>query len=55
MYKGVGVRFADFILFFLNTPNLTETKLFHFHRKFNNGGGGGGGEEFERSTQIPCA
>ena len=22
---------------------LSETKLFHFHRKFKNGGGGGGG------------
>ena len=37
----MGVRFADhFISFFLN---ITETKLFHFHRIFKNGGGGGRG------------
>ena len=34
MYKGMGVRFADFISFFLNIP-------FHFHRIFKNGRGGG--------------
>ena len=33
MFKGVGVCFADFISFFLN---ITETKLFHFHRIFKN-------------------
>ena len=49
--KGVGVRFAGhFISFFLN---ITEIKLFHFHRIFKNGGGGGGGGEggegFERT------
>ena len=32
MYKGVGVRFADFIFFFFN----------HLNRIFKNGGGGGG-------------
>ena len=38
IYKGVGVCFADFILFFLNIPfGLTETKLFHFNRIFKNG------------------
>ena len=31
---GGGVRFADFISFYLNT----ETKLFHFHRIFKNRG-----------------
>ena len=42
MYKGVGVRFADFISFFLNIPRyLTDTKLFHFHGIFKNGGQGG--------------
>ena len=41
MYKGVGVRFADSISFFLNIPYLTETKLFHFHRIFKNLGRGG--------------
>ena len=41
MYKGVGVRFAGFIYFFLKYPmkmkyfGVTETKLFHFHRIFN--------------------
>ena len=39
MYKGVGVRLADFIYFIIT--NLTEIKLFHFHRIFENGGGGG--------------
>ena len=46
MYKGVGLRFADFLSFFLNIPrnrnDLTETKLFHFHRMFKNWGGRGG-------------
>ena len=37
MYKGVGVRFADFFLIF-----LIETKLFHFHKIFKNGEGEGG-------------
>ena len=43
MYKDEGVRFADFISFFLNYPmefGLIKTKLFHFHRIFKNGGGG---------------
>ena len=31
MYKGVGVRFADFVI---------ETKIFYFHRAFKNGGVG---------------
>ena len=41
--KGVGIRFADFLIF-LKYPmkmkqfGLTETKLFHFHRIFKNGG-----------------
>ena len=45
----VGVRFADFISFFLNIPwkwnNLVsyETKLFRFHRILKTGGGGGVG------------
>ena len=43
MYKGVGGHFADFILF---SFNITETKLFHFHRMFKDGGRGG---RFERT------
>ena len=35
IYKGVRVRFADFV----------ETKLFHFHRIFKNGIQGGGSSE----------
>ena len=39
MYKGVGVRFADFISFFLKNENkqfgFTKTIVFHFHRIFN--------------------
>ena len=35
-YKGVRVRFTDFISFILNIP--CETKLFHFHWIFNSGG-----------------
>ena len=35
MYKGVGVRFADFTIF------LQYPKLFHFHRIFENGEGRG--------------
>ena len=42
MFKGVVVRFADFISFFLN---ITETKLFHFHGIFKNGGQRGGSDE----------
>ena len=37
MYKGVGVRVADFISFFLKYSmkfGLPETKLFHFHGIF---------------------
>ena len=47
MYKGVGVRFADFISFFLKYPmemklfSLIETNLFQFHRIFKKRGGGG--------------
>ena len=38
MYKGVGVRFADVISFFLDNPfGLIETKLFHFHRILKTG------------------
>ena len=43
MYKDVGVRFSDFISFFLKYPmkmkwlGLTETKLFHFYRIFKDG------------------
>ena len=57
IYKGVGVRFADFISFYLIFPKysmkkklfgLTETQLFHFHRTFKNGGGG-----FERIPETP--
>ena len=48
MYKGVGVRFADYLIFLKYSMKMkyfvTETKLFHFHRIFKNGGGGGGGE-----------
>ena len=48
MHKVVclGGRFADFISFFLKYPMkmkyfcLSETKLFHFHRIFENWGGG---------------
>ena len=46
-----GVRFADFISFFLNILmkmkqlGLSETKLFHFHGIFKNWGQGGGGFE----------
>ena len=43
MNKGVWVRFADFILFFLMKMKqfgLTETKLFHFQRIFKNGRAG---------------
>ena len=36
---GGGVRVTDFISFLLN---ITETKLFHFHRIFNNGWQRGG-------------
>ena len=45
MYNSLGVRFADFISFFLNIPwktnNLVspETKFFHFHRIFKTGDG----------------
>ena len=44
VYKGVGVRFADFVSY-IKYPmkrkyfGLTETKLFRFHRIFNNGEG----------------
>ena len=53
----MGVRFADCISFFLKYPmeskefGLIETKLFHFHRIFENkgylktGGGEGGSSE----------
>ena len=46
MYKSAGVRFADFISFFLKYLmkikfDLTVTKLFHFHRILKNGGYGG--------------
>ena len=39
MYKGVGVRFAEFSSFFkyamkMKQFGVTETKLFHFHRIF---------------------
>ena len=48
MYNGWGIRFANFLSFFLKYPmkvkqfGLTETKLFHFHRRCKKGGGGGG-------------
>ena len=45
MYKGVGVRFADLISFFLKYPMKIETKLFHFHRIFKNRGQEGGSIE----------
>ena len=35
MLKGVGIRFADFISFFLS--RLTKTEFFHFHRITNVG------------------
>ena len=45
MYRdGGGIRFANFISFFLKYPRkkrlfgLIETKLFHFHRIFKNWG-----------------
>ena len=41
MFKGVGVRFAAFIL-----SLFPETKLFHFHRIIKNKGQGWG---FERT------
>ena len=47
-WGGGGVRFAEFISFFLNISikikeyGLTETKLFHFHIIFKNGCGEGG-------------
>ena len=58
MYKDVcggvgGLRFADFISFFLNIPlnlkkfGLTETKLFHFHRILKTEGREG---EFDRAS-----
>ena len=31
MYTDLGIRFADFFLFFLS---LTKANLFHFHRIF---------------------
>ena len=36
MFKGVGVRFADFMSFFLS--HLIKTELFHFHRIITNMG-----------------
>ena len=50
IYKGVGLSLMIFISFFifLKYPmkmkkfDLTETKLFHFHRIFKNRGRGGG-------------
>ena len=37
MYKGVGVRLANFILFIFNIP--CGLKLLHFHWIFNTGEG----------------
>ena len=51
---GEGVRFADFISFFIKYPvkmkqfGLTETKL--FHSLFQSGGSGGG---TKRNTMDP--
>ena len=41
MYKGVGVRIAVFISFFIKYPMKMEKN--HFHIIFNNGDGEGGG------------
>ena len=41
IYKGLGVRFADFISFFLKY-SMIEAKFFHFHGILKTGGGGGG-------------
>ena len=55
---GGGVRFAEFISFFLNIPikikeyGLTETKLFHFHIIFKNGCGEGVGGGGGRGVQV---
>ena len=56
MYKGVGVRFADFKLHFPKYPmkmksfGLLETKLLVFHRISKTGGWGG---EFEGTPLFP--
>ena len=56
IYKSVGVRFADFISFFLKYPmkiklvRLGETKLFQFNRILKNVGRG---VEFERTPLDP--
>ena len=48
MYKCVGVPLVDFIISYENEIiGLSETKLFHFHRKFKNGGVDGGGWGFQ--------
>ena len=55
MHKGVGVRFASFYLIFLKYPlkmnsfGLTETKVFHSHRLFQNGWVGVSSEPLNRS------
>ena len=56
MYKGLGVRFADFIYFcfikyliIMKHISLTETKLFHVHRIFKNVRRGRGGGSLEPS------
>ena len=60
IYKGVGVRFADFISFFLSIlwkrNNLVSLRPNYFifigHLKIG-GVGGGGGRGFERITETP--
>ena len=48
IYKGVGVRFAYYISFFLNFPwkwnNLVSLSIFIGYLKMEGGGGGGGFE-----------
>ena len=47
MYKGVGVRIADFISFFLNIPVSLRPKYFIFIGINAGGGGGGSGSATE--------
>ena len=54
MYKGVGVRIADFISFFLNIPVSLRPNYFIFigYLKTRGGGGGGGGSGYATEAEM---